>query len=114
MAEYNDGTILSLIDEEGVEREFELMDTIELGDERYVAVAPIYDDPEEYLQSDGDLVVLKVVYDEPTDEEVLVTIEDDEEFYQVADVFQKRFEEYADDYEIDIEDDSEEEEEEDE
>ena len=50
--------IYTLVDEEGNEQAFELLDVMELEDDRYFALIPYYENPEESLEDDGDLVIL--------------------------------------------------------
>ena len=88
---------ITLVDEDGVETEFEHVDTLEQGGQTYVALVPVYDKASEVLNDQGELVILKVVLDEETGEEVLSTIEDDDEYDDVADAFADRLEDY---YEI--------------
>ena len=88
--------ILTLVDEDGVEREFEIIDAIETDDDRYVALVPYFDNPQELIDSDGELVILKVETDEDG-EEILSSIDDDDEYNFIADTFIKRLEE---DYDI--------------
>jgi len=85
--------ILTLVDEEGVEHAFEAVDSLELGDERYMALVPVMDE-EEALEDSGELVVLKVV--EEDGEEFLEAIEDEDEFDQVAAMFMERLEDEFD------------------
>lgn len=87
---------ISLVDENGVETEFEHIDTVELDDDTYVALVPVYDDPVEAVEADGELLILKVVPDEETGEDVLATIEDDEEYDRVSKILMKRLEDYYD------------------
>ena len=70
--------LISLTDDEGKEYQFEILDQIEYNDEHYLALMPKYDDPKEMLDSDGELVVLKVIVE--GDEELFEEIEDDEEY----------------------------------
>lgn len=86
--------LVTLVDEDGQEHEFEIVDTLELNDERYVALVATYDDPEEELQDDGELVILKSVMDD--EEEFLEAIEDEAEFDEVAALFMERLEEQFD------------------
>ena len=86
-----DGNLIGLVDEEGNELNFELLDRVKIGNEEYVALAPEMNTPDEILESDGDLVILKVVIDEELQEETFVTVDDEDELYKVFDVFQKRF-----------------------
>jgi uncharacterized protein YrzB (UPF0473 family) len=91
--------IYTLIDEEGHEQEFELLDVMEIDDDRYFALLPYFEDADEALNSDGDLVVLK---SEMVDgEEMMITIDDDEEYERVGNLF---LEKLADMYEDEVED----------
>ncbi len=83
--EYNPD-IYTLIDEEGVEQTFELLDVMELDGERYFALMPYYDDPEKMLDDDGELIVLKSQMDE-NDEELMISIDDEEEYQRVGNLF---------------------------
>ena len=86
--------LLTLTDEEGQEHEFEIVDTMDLDDERYMALVPVFADPQDSLEDSADLVILKVVPDDESGEELLQTIEDDDEFNRVADLFMERLEDY--------------------
>ena len=87
---------ITLMDEEGVEHEFEIVDTLEDNDTEYLALIPIFDDPQSSLDDDGELVILKVVYDAEADEEFLEPILDDEEYDRIADIFMDRLGEFFD------------------
>ena len=87
--------LVTVQDEDGNEHQFELIDAIETDDGRYVALLPVYDDPAETLNDDGELIILQVM--EEDGEEMLVPIEDDEAFDEIADIFEERL---SDLYEI--------------
>ena len=53
--------ILTLEDDDGVEHTFEVLDAIDNGENRYMALSPVYDDPQQTLEDSGELVILKVV-----------------------------------------------------
>ena len=81
--------IVSVTDEEGVEHFFEELDRIETDDgNKYVALIPIYDDEEEILDSDGDVLILKVL--EENGENYLIQIEDEKEFNEIGNIFEDR------------------------
>ncbi|MBQ7289224.1 MAG: DUF1292 domain-containing protein [Clostridia bacterium] len=80
--------ILSLTDEENNEYNFEVLDRIETDDGRYVALLPVYDDPQQQLDDSGELVILKVF--EEDGEEFLEQIEDEDEYATVSDAFINR------------------------
>lgn len=75
--------IFTLTDEEGNESEFELMGELTIDDNIYLALIPLEGEEDEY-------VILKVIVDENGDE-LLVTIDDDDEFDRVADAFEDTF-----------------------
>lgn len=72
--------IYILTDEEGNENKFELQGSLELDGVTYLALIPID-------ETDDEFVILKVETDEDG-EEILVTIDDDDEFDKIADIFQ--------------------------
>ena len=88
--------LVTVLDDEGNEHQFELLDAIETDDGRYVALLPVYDDADESVNDDGELIILEVV-EEESGEEVLAPIEDDEVFEEIAGIFEERL---SDLYEI--------------
>lgn len=80
--------LISLMDEDGKEHEFEFVDSLELEGSEYVALIPVYDNPADSLDDDGELVVLKVIQD--GEEEYLEAIEDEDEFNNVSELFMDR------------------------
>jgi uncharacterized protein YrzB (UPF0473 family) len=86
--------LLTLVDEDGIEHEFEIADILEMDDQRYMALIPIPSDAKEALQDSGELVILKAV--EEDGEEFLEAIEDEEEFDRLADIFMERLEDVYD------------------
>ena len=80
MSEENfDSEIYTLTDEDGKESQFELLATTVFNGIEYMAMAPLDEKSEEY-------VILKVTKDE-NGEDALETIEDDDEFDRMADLF---------------------------
>lgn len=86
--------ILTLVDDEGNEHEFELVDSEEVDGVRYVALVPVFDDAAENLEDSGELVVLKAV--EENGEEFLEAIEDEEEFDRMGEFFMERLQDVFD------------------
>lgn len=86
--------ILTLMDENGVEHTFEVLDEYDDGVKRYLALSPVFDNPEEMLNDTGELVIMQVC--EEDGEEFLETIEDEDELDAIADIFMKRLEENFD------------------
>lgn len=81
MAEEFEFETVTLTDEEGVEREFDILATMELDGSLYYALIPTESAEDEYI-------VLKSESEE-NGEEVLVTIDDDAEFDRVAEAFDR-------------------------
>ena len=81
---------LTLTDENGVEVEFEIIADYEKNGNRYFAMFP----PESDDDEDSDLieyVILKLVKNEETGEEFFESIDDDDEFDDIADYFDDLF-----------------------
>ncbi len=92
MDEYNYiPELYTLVDEDGVEQTFEMLDSLVDGDETYYAMVPYYENPEDLINDNGELVILKSDYVDG--EEMLVTVDDDDEFERVGAIFLKRLEE---------------------
>ena len=80
--------IVSVVDEDVVEHTFEKLDRIETDDARYVALLPVYDEAEDILDDDGELIILKV--NEEDGETYLEPIEDEDEFNEIGSIFEER------------------------
>ena len=89
--EYNPD-LVTLSDDDGKEYNFEVLDAIETDTGRYLALLPIYDDPQKMLDDSGELVIVKVT--EEDGEEFFCEIEDDDEYETVADAFVDRLEDF--------------------
>ncbi len=78
-----EGEVVVLTDEEGKEHEFNLLDVITVDGEEYAILQPVDED---------DAIILKFGVDAEGNE-VLLEIEDDEEWEKVADAWQEMLEE---------------------
>lgn len=90
MSEEFNPDIVTVIDENGVEHTFEELDRIETDTAKYVALLPVYDEAEEILDDDGELIILRV--SEEGGETYLEPIEDDNEFNEIGKIFEERLE----------------------
>lgn len=92
-----DKDIINLLDEEGNEHEFEIIDAVEHQDHQYLALIPVFEEADESLDDSGELVILRVS-DEQDDsgEEFLEAIEDEDEYNTVANLFMDRLDEEYD------------------
>ena len=104
MSEMNEYTpeLFELIDEAGNKKAFELIDAVEIDGEQYFAMVPAAED-DDYLNADCDLVILKTIYEDG--EEILASIDDDDEFDKVSGYFMQRIQDV---FENGIEDEDEE------
>lgn len=97
MSEEFNPDILTVTDEDGTEHSFELLDDLEHEGVHYLAVVPFTPD-ESILDEDLDLIIMKVSKD--GEDDYLDIVQDDDEFYEVGDIFAQRL---AEMYEIDVE-----------
>lgn len=86
--------LITLIDDEGVEHEFEILDEIDNDDGVFYALLPTFDDPQSELESEGTYYIFEVI--EEDGEEQLAEVEDDELLDKLAAIFESRFEEIYD------------------
>jgi Protein of unknown function (DUF1292). len=78
--------VLTLIDEDGEEQDFAILDIVELEGSRYAILLPLDEEGEE--EDEGEAIILKYAKDEEGNE-ILVDIEDDEEWERVADAWEE-------------------------
>ncbi len=95
MSDMNEYTpdLIELVDNEGNKKNFEIVDIAEFEGEIYYAMIPEFNG-EDILSADCELVILKTVED--NGEEILASIEDDDEFDRVSEFFMKRMDELFD------------------
>ena len=80
--------IVTVVDDDGVEHTFEELDRIETDEGKFVALLPVYDEAEEILDSNGELIILQVT--EEDGELYLEPIEDDKLFDKIGKLFEER------------------------
>ena len=74
--------LITLTDEDGNETQFEIIASYEMDGVTYLALVPTENNDE------GEYVILRLEADpENEGEEILVTIDDDDEFDKIADIF---------------------------
>ncbi|MGN1133392.1 MAG: DUF1292 domain-containing protein [Oscillospiraceae bacterium] len=86
--------LYTLEDEDGNEQTFEMLDAMEYENQTYYALTPYYEDPNEMLNDSGELVILKSEYD--GDEEFMVSIDNDDEYEKIGNMFLDRLNEIYD------------------
>lgn len=89
--------LYTLVDEDGNEQTFEMIDAMEENGIQYYALTPYPED----LGND-ELVILKM--ENVDGEDILVSIDDDDEFDRIGEIFLERIDEmFSEDYEEDEE-----------
>ena len=86
--------LITLVDDEGKEHEFELLLEMEYEDSLYYALLPTYNNPEDLAVDDGSYYIFEVT--EEDGEQFLSEIEDDELLDKLSDIFEKNYEDYED------------------
>ncbi|MBQ2900046.1 MAG: DUF1292 domain-containing protein [Oscillospiraceae bacterium] len=84
---------ITLVDGNGKETEFEIVDSLVSENNEYFALIPV-ETADNVDSDDGELVILKVV--EENGEEFLDEIEDDDEYENIAEIFMERLEDLYD------------------
>lgn len=87
--------IVTVTDEQGNLHTFEELDRIETDTGRYVALLPVYDNPEDFLDDDGEIIILKVIEDQNC-EPLLVQIDNQSEFDEIYEIFDERLKDLFD------------------
>ena len=94
--------LISLLDEEGHEHQFEIVDAVELEDQEYLALVPVFDDPSDSLEDSGQRVILRISeVEDDSGEQFLEAIEDEDEYNRVAQLFMERL---SDEFDFEDED----------
>ena len=83
-----DPDIVTVTGEDGKEYQFEILDAIETDDGRFLALLPVPEDPQEYLEEDGEVIPVQVIEDE--NGTTFAPIEDDELMDEIAEIFEER------------------------
>ena len=88
--------LITLIDDDGQEHEFEIIDELENDDGHFMALVPTRQDPEDMASDAETYYIFEVI--EEDGEEQLQELEDDALLDKLADLFEARFNEaYFDD-----------------
>ena len=86
--------LLTLVDDEGQEHEFEILDVIENDEGCFYALLPTFEDPQQEVESEGTNYIFEVI--EEDGEQQLAEVEDEELLDRLAAVFEQHFEELFD------------------
>ena len=83
--------LLTLVDDEGQEHEFEILDVIENDEGCFYALLPTFEDPQQEVESEGTYYIFEVI--EEDGEEQLQEVDDDALLDKLAEIFEERFNE---------------------
>ena len=83
--------LITLIDDEGQEHEFEIIDELENDDGHFMALVPTQQDPDDMAADAETYYIFEVI--EEDGEEQLQEVEDDALLDKLADIFETRFNE---------------------
>ena len=86
--------LITLVDEDNVEHNFETLDTIENEKGVFYALYPIFDNAQESVEDSGEYYIMEVI--EENGEEQLAEVEDEALLDELSAVFEKHFEEMFD------------------
>ncbi len=84
--------LISLLDEEGNEYEFEVLDEIDYKDGHYYALMPTFDLPEQDIESGSTYMIFEAVEDE-NGEPQLAEIDDEDLLDEISEIFENNFDE---------------------
>ncbi len=93
MSEEYGNDFVTLLDEEGNELEYEMIDAVEVDGNQYVALLPalVGEDEQSILDEDYQVVILKI--ENENGEDMLVSIDNEDEFNKVWAQFEERLSE---------------------
>lgn len=98
MSEEFSADLITLVDDEGIEREFEVLDYIENEQGRFYALIPNFELPEEMgSDSESTYFIFEVINE--NGEEQLSEVEDDKLLDELAEIFESHFNEYPEENE---------------
>lgn len=89
--------LITLLDDEGTEHNFEILDVIEEDDRCFLALLPAFDDAEDSVDAPGEYYIFESIVED--DEEQLVEVDDDTLIDRLAEMFEERFESLYEDEE---------------
>ena len=83
--------LITLLDDDNQEHNFEILDIIEENDISYYALMPVYEDKTDMLYSSGEYIILESA--EKNGEQLLMEVEDKELKARLSEIFEEHFDE---------------------
>ncbi len=90
--DYNDADLISLLDDDGNEYEFEVLDEMDYKDSHYYALMPLFEMVDQDIEPGSTYMIFEAVEDENGDPQ-LAEVEDDDLLDEIAEIFEERFDE---------------------
>lgn len=81
--------LITLIDEDNVEHNFEILDTVEFEGKEYYALYPVFDNADEMVADSGEYYIMEAV--DSDDGWELSEVDDDELIDKLSVIFEDRF-----------------------
>lgn len=82
--------LITLVDEDNVEHNFEILDTVEFEGKEYYALYPVFDKADDMVADSGEYYIMEAQDSEDGWE--LSEVEDDDLIDKLANIFEERFE----------------------
>ena len=89
MSNEYEADLITLLDDDGKEHEFEIIDEIENDEGHFIALVPTLQDPDNLSVEPDTYYIFEIVEDEG--EEQLMEVEDDETLDKLAEIFESCF-----------------------
>ncbi len=81
--------LITLIDDEGVEHNFEILDTVEFDGKEYYALYPVFDNAADMVADSGEYYIMEAI--DSDDGWELAEVDDDELIDKLSVIFEDRF-----------------------
>ena len=85
--------IITLTDDNGDSYQFEVIDAIDYNEEHYMAVVEMFDDPQKADEVEPVLIIFRVGEPDEDGFDTFDVVDDDEEYFEVAGIFEQRLSE---------------------
>ncbi len=83
--------LITLLDEDNQERNFEILDVITEGDKQYYALMPVYENKTDMLYDSGEYIILEST--DENGEQLMLEVENRELRARLSKIFEERFNE---------------------
>ena len=81
--------LITLVDDEGAEHNFEILDTVEYDGKEYYALYPVFDNPEDMVADSGEYYIMEAM--DSDDGWELAEVDDDDLIDKLSVIFEDRF-----------------------